>query len=172
MTVDPFADDDNFNDQPYDEPGPAASGTEWNGSVSATFKGNGEYSSAWYVFRAPSVDILADMLEGVGDIKRLVAAGSAVDQFIKQKEPAGKARASSSNTAAGQRPNGNSNGGGSNQQRRGRPQGATEAPNGEKRYCDHGEMRWRSGISQAGNTYAGWYCTSQNRDQQCKPEYP
>ncbi|GGU45652.1 hypothetical protein [Lentzea flava] len=172
MTVDPFADDDNdFNDQQYDEPGSGASSSEWNGSVSATFKGNGEYSSAWYVFRAPSVDVLADMLEGVGDIKRLVTAGALVDQFIKQKEPAGKARTGSPNNNGGQRPNNNSSGG-SNQQRRGRPQAATEAPNGEKRYCDHGEMRWRSGISQAGNTYAGWYCTAQNRDQQCRPEYP
>jgi hypothetical protein len=168
VTVDPFADDDNYNDdQQFDEPGPPASGTEWNGSVSATFKGNGEYSSAWYVFRAPSVDGLADMLEDVGDIKRLVAAGSAVDQFIKQKEPV-KTRPANTNNG-GQR--GGSSGTNS-QQRRGRPPGATEAPNGEKRFCDHGEMRWRSGISQAGNTYAGWYCTAQNRDQQCKPEYP
>lgn len=44
----------------------------------------------------------------------------------------------------------------------------TEAPGGEKRFCKHGEMKYREDISKAGNPYKGFFCTERNRDEQCK----
>jgi hypothetical protein len=31
---------------------------------------------------------------------------------------------------------------------------------------------WKSGVSQKGNAYAAYYCPSNNRADQCPPEYP
>ena len=50
------------------------------------------------------------------------------------------------------------------------PQPAQEAPNGEKRFCEHGEMQYKAGISKAGNAYKLFSCTAP-RDQQCKAQY-
>jgi hypothetical protein len=47
------------------------------------------------------------------------------------------------------------------------------APGGESRFCAHGEMQWKSGTSKTTNKpYAGWFCTSSDRNNQCKPEWP
>lgn len=60
--------------------------------------------------------------------------------------------------------NGNQNQGGG---------GGNGAPNNESRYCAHGEMAWKSGTSKTTNKpYAGWFCTSSDRNNQCKPEWP
>lgn len=52
----------------------------------------------------------------------------------------------------------------------GTPPGSQEAPGGEKRYCNHGEMVYKSGVSKAGNAYRLFSCTAP-REQQCKAQY-
>lgn len=47
----------------------------------------------------------------------------------------------------------------------------TGAPNGEKKYCAHGERDYKEGVSKAGKTYKGYFCTSGDKDNQCSPEW-
>lgn len=50
--------------------------------------------------------------------------------------------------------------------------GPQSAPGGERRFCDHGEMTWKSGISSnSGKPYSGWFCPGP-RGSQCPPEWP
>lgn len=53
----------------------------------------------------------------------------------------------------------------------GAPQQAQEAPNGEERFCSHGKMQYRSGISKAGKAYKLFACTAP-RQEQCPAEWP
>lgn len=54
----------------------------------------------------------------------------------------------------------------------GRPQGATEHPDGKQEFCTHGRMRFLSGISKKTNKpYKMFVCDGDvPRDQQCKPK--
>ncbi|MFG3343343.1 hypothetical protein [Glycomyces sp. NPDC048151] len=50
--------------------------------------------------------------------------------------------------------------------------GPQSAPGGEQRYCDHGEMTWKAGISNSsGKPYSGWFCSGP-RGSQCPPQWP
>lgn len=63
----------------------------------------------------------------------------------------------------------NGGGGGGSQQGGGTPE-PTHVP---RPHCLHGEMVWRSGIGKQSNkAYAMWTCTSNDRNNQCKPEFP
>ncbi|AKF14218.1 hypothetical protein SEA_LUCHADOR_54 [Mycobacterium phage Luchador] len=121
--------------------------------VSATFKFAGAYSDPWVVVKGadpadvydkistPEFKALMDRVQQIAG----VYAGSAA-------KPAGNA------------------GGGGGQQRQAAPKQAQQAPNGEKRFCEHGEMEFKSGVSKAGNAYQLFSCTAP-RDQQCKAQY-
>jgi hypothetical protein len=51
------------------------------------------------------------------------------------------------------------------------PPGAQQAPGGEQRYCRHGEMSFKSGISQSTEKpYSGWFCTAEK--SKCDPQWP
>lgn len=53
-----------------------------------------------------------------------------------------------------------------------RPQPDRSAPpNGEKKYCSHGERQYKEGVSKAGKTYKAYFCSSQDKDAQCAPEW-
>lgn len=54
---------------------------------------------------------------------------------------------------------------------KGRPEGAAQAPNGESKSCAHGAMTFRSGTTKAGKPYRAFFCPSEDRDNQCKPEW-
>ncbi|AHJ86506.1 ribonucleoside reductase class II [Mycobacterium phage 20ES] len=120
--------------------------------VSATFKFAGQYSDPWVVVKgADPADVLAKV--NTGEFKALMD---------KVQQIAGVY------AGAAAKPAGNAGGGG--QQSRA-PQAAQEAPNGEKRYCSHGEMTFKSGVSKkTGNPYKMFVCTAP-RDQQCDAQF-
>ncbi|ASJ79746.1 ribonucleoside reductase class II [Mycobacterium phage Heffalump] len=121
--------------------------------VSATFKFAGQYSDPWVVVKgADPADVYAKistpefkaLMDRVAQIAGVYAGAAA--------KPAGNA------------------GGGAQQQSRA-PQPAQEAPGGEKRYCQHGEMQFKSGVSKkTGNPYKMFVCTAP-RDQQCDAQF-
>lgn len=118
--------------------------------VSATFKFSGEYSDPWVVVKgADPADVLAKI--STVEFKSLM---DRVKQISGHYSGAGSAPA----------------GGGAQQQSRA-PQAAQEAPGGEKRFCAHGEMQFKSGVSKkTGNPYKMFVCTAP-RDQQCDAQF-
>lgn len=120
--------------------------------VSATFKFAGQYSDPWVVVKgADPADVYAKVI--TPEFKALMD---------KVQQIAGVYAGS------GSKPAGNA-GGGAQQSRA--PQPAQEAPGGEKRYCSHGEMQFKSGVSKkTGNPYKMFVCTAP-RDQQCDAQF-
>jgi hypothetical protein len=47
----------------------------------------------------------------------------------------------------------------------------TVAPSGETKYCEHGARSYKEGVSKAGKTYKGFFCSSADKDNQCAPEW-
>lgn len=122
--------------------------------VSATFKFSGAYSDPWIVVKG------ADPADVLGKIT--------TPEF---KSLMDKAQQIASHYAGASKPAGNAGGGAAQQQSRA-PQAAQEAPNGEKRYCQHGEMEFKSGVSKkSGKPYSLFSCTAP-RDQQCEAQWP
>jgi hypothetical protein len=120
--------------------------------VSATFKFAGAYSDPWVVVKgADPADVLSKI-----ETPEFKALMDKVKFIAGIYAPAGAAPASS--------------GGGGAQQQSRAPQAAQEAPGGEKRFCEHGQMEFKSGVSKKGNSYQLFSCTAP-RDQQCKPQY-
>ena len=118
--------------------------------VSATFKFSGAYSDPWVVVKgADPADVLAKI--------STVEFKSLMDR-VKQ--------ISGHYSGAGSAPSG----GGAQQPSRA-PQAAQEAPGGEKRYCSHGEMTFKTGVSKkTGKPYKMFACPAP-RDQQCKAQF-
>lgn len=50
------------------------------------------------------------------------------------------------------------------------PQQSQEAPGGEKRFCEHGEMQFKSGVSKAGKSYRLFSCVAP-RESQCQAQF-
>ncbi|AYD87076.1 hypothetical protein SEA_NICOLETERA_49 [Mycobacterium phage NicoleTera] len=124
--------------------------------VSATFKFAGAYSDPWVVVKGSDpADVLAKV--NTPEFKELMDKV----QFI-----------ASHYAGAGAKPAGNAGGGAPAQAQQSRaPQAAQEAPNGEKRYCAHGEMEFKSGVSKkTGKPYKLFSCTAP-RDQQCEAQF-
>lgn len=42
----------------------------------------------------------------------------------------------------------------------------------QSEYCPHGEMRWKSGISKAGNQYGLWECVAGKPPAGCESRWP
>ncbi|QGJ87777.1 hypothetical protein SEA_BIANCATRI92_50 [Mycobacterium phage BiancaTri92] len=120
--------------------------------VSATFKFAGQYSDPWVVVKG------ADPADVLGK----VTTPAFKELMDKVQQIAGHYAGSAA------KPAGNA-GGGAQQSRA--PQAAQEAPNGEKRFCAHGEMQFKSGVSKkTGNPYKMFVCTAP-RDQQCDAQF-
>ncbi|AMW64129.1 hypothetical protein SEA_LEVIATHAN_52 [Mycobacterium Phage Leviathan] len=121
--------------------------------VSATFKFAGAYSDPWVVVKGSDpADVLAKLdkpeFKALMDKVKFIAS-----VYAPASAPAGNA------------------GGGAQQQQSRAPQPAQEAPGGEKRYCSHGEMQFKSGVSKkTGNPYKMFVCTAP-RDQQCDAQF-
>ncbi|QFG11851.1 hypothetical protein SEA_SEMPERFI_51 [Mycobacterium phage SemperFi] len=122
--------------------------------VSATFKFAGAYSDPWVVVKgADPADVYAKI--STPEFKALM---DRVQQIAGVY------------AGSGAKPAGNAGGGAQQQQSRA-PQPAQEAPGGEKRYCSHGEMQFKSGVSKkTGNPYKMFVCTAP-RDQQCDAQF-
>ena len=124
---------------------------ESDGKVVLTFKGGRDFDAPWIVIHANGLQEAHDFV--VGDNASLLA--TVMDRVkVASQHFAGKPAAAPA--AAPQRQ---------------APQAATEAPGGEKRFCEHGEMVFKSGVAKAtGKPYKLFSCTAP-REQQCKAQF-
>lgn len=151
--------EDPFNSAPADDQAVAepanvkviksAKVAEGDGKIVMTFKEAAGFDASWTVVHAASVqDAKAVLLDP--EFKELLELQKSAAAFYRGgnvKKPAG--------------------GGGAPA---GTPQQAQEAPGGEKRFCSHGEMVFRSGISKAGKAYKLFSCTAP-RQEQCAAQF-
>lgn len=150
---DPFDNipDENVKEVPSQEPVVVKSEAVGvgDGKIVSTYKEGAGYDASWTVVHAASVDDwfaihndprFPSLLEKQKKVASYFRGKPAVDS------PASQAQVSRA------------------------PQAAQEAPGGEKRFCEHGEMVFKSGVSKAGNSYRLFSCTAP-RDQQCKAQY-
>lgn len=125
---------------------------------SVTLKAGTGFDSPWIVLRGKTVEDLAEQFDG--------QPGSVLAKLMTRVAKAGEYFATQ---FSGQPAQPRGNGGG--QRGGGAPQGAQEAPGGEKKFCKHGEMEFKSGVSKAGKAYQLFSCTAP-RDEQCPAQYP
>lgn len=172
---DPFASapvDSEAQDAPADNPQPAAATSSpapvvvtgsASGDLSVTFKGDGSYGSPWIVPKYSSVDaalidfgVYADEVAKLGQGQKWFALFDRATKMAKHFAGLG-----------GGPPNRKpANVGGQSRA----PQQAQEAPGGEERFCEHGKMEFKSGVSSKGKAYKLFSCTAP-RDQQCKAQF-
>lgn len=128
------------------------------GKVVLTFKGGTGFDAPWIVIHAEDLHDAYDQVNG--ENAKLLA------DLMTKTQAAGQ-------HFAGMAPKGSSGGGQSQGGGGGRqaPQGAQEAPNGEERFCAHGKMQFKSGVSKAGKAYKGFFCSSRDRNDQCKAQF-
>jgi hypothetical protein len=156
--VDPFeGKDDNVTPITKSKTAVEAEADDGTG-ISITLKGGPGFEVPWVVARYPNVEaafedltdeVVQEQLKGLFDA--VADASAMLITKVSAKAPA---------KPAGQA------GGGS------RPQTASASPSGETRDCRHGQMTWKSGVSKKGNTYAGWFCPSRDRNDQCDTVWP
>ncbi|WKW87264.1 hypothetical protein SEA_CHARGERPOWER_49 [Mycobacterium phage Chargerpower] len=122
--------------------------------VSATFKFAGAYSDPWVVVKGSDPgDVLGKV--NTSTFKELMDTVQKIAGVY-----AGAAKAAIGGQAAA-----------APAQQSRAPQAAQEAPGGEKRFCSHGEMVFKSGVAKgSGKPYQLFSCTAP-RDQQCKAQF-
>ncbi|QGZ16851.1 ribonucleoside reductase class II [Mycobacterium phage Phaded] len=173
---DPFADAP-VADEAQQEPTPAATQVAEPapkpvvaggpaGDLSVTFKGDGSYASPWIV---PKYATVADALVDLGEDPSVVAGMGQAQRWMALFERATKMAAHFAKLSGGAPAP--ANGGGQQRQQSRAPQAAQEAPNGEERFCSHGKMEFKSGVSKkTGKPYKLFSCTAP-RDQQCDAQF-
>jgi len=127
---------------------------ESDGKVVLTFKGGRDFDSPWIVVHANGLQEAHDFV--VGENAALLAV--VMDRVkVASKHFVGQPAAPVAQ--------------GGSQQHGSAPQASQEAPGGEKRFCDHGEMVFRSGVAKAtGKPYSLFSCTAP-RESQCKAQF-
>lgn len=122
---------------------------------SVTFKAGSGPDAPWIVLRARTLSELRQMVEGEGaaDLAAVMqGVGKAATYFVDQYSGAKPSARGTSNGEAA------------------KPE-YQQAPGGEERFCKHGRMEFKSGISKAGNAYKLFSCTAPDRNDQCKAQY-
>jgi hypothetical protein len=153
---DPFdsAPDENVKEVPVVEEKPTVIKSDavgaGEGKIVSTYKEGAGYDASWTVVHAASVDDWFSIHEHPR-FKELLDRQKKVAQYMR----GGANGRNDSNASA---PSSRA------------PQGAQEAPGGEKRFCSHGEMVFKSGISKAGNDYKLFSCPAP-RQEQCQAQY-
>lgn len=128
---------------------------ESDGKVVLTFKGGRDFDAPWIVIHANGLQEAHDFV--VGDNASLLAV-------VMDRVKVASAHFAGKPAGAPAAPQGG-------QGERQAPQQAAEAPGGEKRFCSHGEMVFKSGVAKAtGKPYSLFSCTAP-RDQQCKAQF-
>ncbi|ALA07861.1 hypothetical protein SEA_EXPLOSIONERVOSA_50 [Mycobacterium phage ExplosioNervosa] len=154
---------------PVPAPQPAAQvvNVSATGDLSVTFKGDGSYSAPWIVPKYTSVDqALVDLGVDPDEVAKLGQG----QKWFALFDRAAKMNQHFATLTGGGKPA--TTGGGGGGQRQAPPKAATEAPNGEKKFCKHGEMEYKSGTSKkTGKPYALFSCTAP-RDEQCDAQWP
>lgn len=158
--------------------------TEDNSAFSATIKAGGGFEAPWIVIRANTAEELKARLHEAysGLVGPLLATAEVfANEYQGGSKPAatpnpgnqsfGNQSQGSSNGFGGQANTGGNQGGGGFGGNQG---GGTPEPTHVPRpHCAHGEMAWKSGNRKADNKpYAFWTCQSNDRNNQCKPEFP
>ena len=124
-----------------------------DGKHVVTLKGGSGFDAPWYVIHASGLDELEQLFSE--DAGRLAA-------LMERIQKAG----AHFSGLGGSKPSGGS------PQRGQAPQPAQEAPGGEERFCQHGKMTFRSGVSKkTGKPYEMFACSERDRDAQCKPQF-
>lgn len=118
------------------------------GKIVSTYKEGAGYDASWTVVHAVGVDDWFDIHDHPR-FKELLDRQRKVATYFRGGQNAAAAPARGGGAA---------------------PQQAQEAPGGEKRFCSHGEMVFKSGVSKAGNAYKLFSCTAP-RGQQCPAQY-
>lgn len=140
--------------KPAPAPRPIVEGAD--GKVVLTFKGGTGFDAPWIVVHATDLD---DALSYVNQQN-----GLKFQDLMNRVQNAAKGFAA---LGGGSAPA--PQGGG--QQQSNAPQAAQQAPNGQREFCSHGEMEFKSGVSKAGKPYSLFSCTVRDRNQQCKAKY-
>jgi hypothetical protein len=160
LTFDPFADSDTPEDTHDD--GPAEQTTVTTTAVTptgehkvrVTLKAGPEQGAPWITIDGADVSDAADQLGDTDGVKRLVELTVSAARFLHRSYGSNQQR-------------GLSNGSGSGQRQPGKPAGASEAPNGEKRYCEHGQRVYKSGFSEkTGKNWAAFDCPERVCDRE------
>ena len=147
--------DDNVVEVPAEEPTVIKSEAvgDGEGEIVSTYKEGAGYDASWTVVHAASVDDWFAIHEHPR-FPELLAKQKKVAAYFRAK-PEGAATTQQVN-----QPNPSY-----------APQAATEAPGGEKRYCNHGEMAFKTGVAKAtGKPYSLFSCTAP-RESQCKAQF-
>ncbi|MFD1044710.1 hypothetical protein ACFQ1S_03430 [Kibdelosporangium lantanae] len=142
------------NPNPWDErpqdPVPPASPSvpqTTDRKVRVTFKAAGGHEAPWITVDGTDIADAADQLSDTDSVKRLVEMAVSAARFLHRSY------------GPSQRNNQSASGSPSEQRQTGKPTGATEAPNGEKRYCEHGQRVYKSGFSEkTGRNWAAFDC--------------
>jgi len=123
------------------------------GKVTVTLKGGIGYNAPWVVIHGATV---ADALEQIND-KELATLLERAQAASKYFGMFGEAKPASTTPAAPS----------------GQPTAATQAPGGQVKTCPHGEMVFKSGVSQGtGRAWSGYFCpTPKNTPGQCSPQF-
>lgn len=148
--------DDNVKEIPVVEEKPVVIKSEavgeGEGKIVSTYKEGAGFDSSWTVVHAASVD----------DWFAIHEHPRFKEMIDRQKKIAAYMRGGSAPSAGNppqQRAAGST------------PQQAAEAPGGEKRFCEHGEMQFKTGVAKStGKPYSLFSCTAP-REQQCKAQF-
>lgn len=120
---------------------------------SLTLKGRGTHQNRWVVVRFPTAEA------GLAEIKK-----PAFKELLDYSRKIEEYDADSYSPAAPAAQNTPANPAHV-------PQAAVSAPGGEKRFCNHGEMQFKTGVAkQTGKPYSLFSCTAP-RDQQCRAQF-
>lgn len=176
-SFDPFSDDP--ADEPDTEPTPAPKKTTRKPAVkkettkmadetatdrtgmTLTFKGGSGFDAPWIVAHVADLQAADDLLSGENQdqLKRVMERSQSAGAFFASKAPTRPATESgagarSGNTTAA-------------------PAASQAAPGGEERFCKHGPMSFKSGVSQkTGKVWKAFMCPSpKGTPDQCDAEW-
>jgi hypothetical protein len=151
------------------EPGPVAeqpivrtlTASSDDHKVRVTLKGGKGYDAPWITVDGTSIpDVLGQLVDHGDALKDLLDRASKVGAYFArlgngaQTAPAGPEPTARSNQSSDAKPE------------------RQQAPGGQSKYCSHGEMVFKSGVAKSsGKPYKGFFCPSDDRDEQCKPEF-
>lgn len=156
--------------------------TEDNAALTATIKAGAGYDAPWIVVRADNPQQLQERLNAVANLTGpLVAAAQVLQGEWSGQQGGGQTNPGSQNFGnqnqgggwSGNQGNGGYSGNSGGNQNANQGGGTPEPTHVPRPHCAHGEMLWKSGNRKADNKpYAFWTCQSNDRNNQCKPEFP
>lgn len=147
--IDPFDSAPADSEATIEAPKPVVAASD-EGKVVLTFKGGRDFDAPWIVIHATSLE---DAYE------QLTVKGELLGKVMERTHSAGRHFSGSKPAPAPLV-----------YQAQAAPQAAQSAPGGENRFCEHGEMVFKSGVSKAGKPYKLFSCTAP-RESQCKAQF-